>query len=70
MSDRLASWQVADLQSWLMIHIGVRAGEHEGIDKRYLALSQAQCGRAGSLNLELWQIDFCLLGDKQMNDFR
>lgn len=45
-----ASWQVADLQSCLMIHIGVRAGEHEEMHKRYLAFSQAQCGRAGSFN--------------------
>lgn len=43
-----ASWQVADLQSCSMIHIGVRAGEHEQIHKKYLALSL--CGRAGSVN--------------------
>lgn len=43
-----ASWQMADLQSCSMIHIGVRAGEHEEIYKKYLALSL--CRRAGSFN--------------------
>lgn len=43
-----ASWQVADLQSCAMIHIGVGAGEHEEIYQKYLALFLR--GRAGSFS--------------------
>lgn len=45
-----ASWQVADLQSCSMMHIRVRVGEREEIQKKYVALSQPQGERAGSVS--------------------